>query len=503
MHLLLVGLWSKQEELQAMEMEVQKCRIDLGNLMGFDPLHHFASVPSNRMCGGRMQIGGMSAIGKGCERLLTRSKASEFKREEIGELGTSMETGAAAYGVVTSAWEAEKMGLIGAAIGDEVELVGAATCVEVGLFGIATCGEVGTTATCGEVGTAATCGVVPQVCFVKTHDHSMFHDVWIDLESYEMSCCTNSLVLGLVEGGRVSVIGRKKILKLRKLLFLDEKSLELQAKLHSAGIGLLGEGIRKRVPIYFQTCKENCLEELVKECLEKGTELVQDIADALFNLPSTEDPDGPLVQLPTLTTRLPREKHLPKPKPPTKWELFSKKKGIQNHKKDKIVYDEQTGTWKRRHGYDHVNDDKDVPIIEAKMTDEPGEDSFAKRQVEKKKRLGKQESNRLQNLKKAAKAGALPSHVQLAATALPITGTQSAPKKVSKDELENVAGMAATSTASIGKFVKKLPGEKPVKHPGKYRKFLPVVEGTGIGLQEKQQTDKVLSKLISKFQALP
>ena len=63
------------------------------------------------------------------------------------------------------------------------------------------------------------------------------------------------------------------------------------------------------------------------------------------------------------------------------------------------------------------------------------------------------------------------SHVQLAATALPITGTQrEAPKKASKQELESVAGMAATSTASIGKFDKKLPGEKPAKHPGKYRK---------------------------------
>lgn len=62
------------------------------------------------------------------------------------------------------------------------------------------------------------------------------------------------------------------------------------------------------------------------------------------------------------------------------------------------------------------------------------------------------------------------SHVQLAATSLPITGTQTAPKKASKHELENVAGMAATSTASGGKFDKKLAGEKPPKHPGKFRK---------------------------------
>lgn len=239
-------------------------------------------------------------------------------------------------------------------------------------------------------------------------------------------------------------------------------------------------------------------EEFVKECLQEGTKLVQAIAEALFNLPSTESPDGPLVQLPQPTTRLPREKPLPRPKPPTKWEVFAKKKGIQKRKKDKVVFDDQTGSWKRRHGYDRVNDDKDVPIIEAKATDEPGQDPFAKRQEDKKKRVEKQEKNRYSNLKEAAKAGALPSHVQLAATALPITGTQAAPRKISKDELGNVAGMAANATASGGKFDKKLPGEKPPKHDKKYRKFLPVAEGSGMGSLERQQTEKVLNKFMSK-----
>ena len=53
---------------------------------------------------------------------------------------------------------------------------------------------------------------------------------------------------------------------------------------------------------------QNHREVLVKECLEKGTELVQTIANNLFNLPSTETKDGPLIKLPPPTTRLPREK---------------------------------------------------------------------------------------------------------------------------------------------------------------------------------------------------
>ncbi|KAJ0985312.1 hypothetical protein J5N97_003668 [Dioscorea zingiberensis] len=50
-------------------------------------------------------------------------------------------------------------------------------------------------------------------------------------------------------------------------------------------------------------------EELTRKCLESGAELVQAVANALFSLPSTEDPDGPIVSLPEPTTKLPREKH--------------------------------------------------------------------------------------------------------------------------------------------------------------------------------------------------
>ncbi|KAI3836030.1 hypothetical protein MKX03_037548, partial [Papaver bracteatum] len=76
-----------------------------------------------------------------------------------------------------------------------------------------------------------------------------------------------------------------------------------------------------------------------------------------------------MVTFPAPTTRLPREKTLPMRRPPTVWETFAKTKGIKNRKKDKVIYDELTHSWKRRHGYDDVNEDKDVPIIEANTTD--------------------------------------------------------------------------------------------------------------------------------------
>ncbi|KAH1108854.1 hypothetical protein J1N35_012622 [Gossypium stocksii] len=176
--------------------------------------------------------------------------------------------------------------------------------------------------------------------------------------------------------------------------------------------------------------------------------------------------------------------------PPTKWQEFAKRKGIKKRKKDKVAWDEQTGTWNRRFGYDSVNDDKDIPVIEAKMTD--GEDPFAKRQDDKKKRVEKQEKNRLQNLKQAAKLGALPRSclwVSMVAGSLFY-------KHHFRPNFLVLPGMAATSTASGGKFDRKLAGEKPAKKQGKHRKFLPVVEGSGIGSWEKEQTEN--DKLISK-----
>ncbi|KAK6126222.1 hypothetical protein DH2020_040043 [Rehmannia glutinosa] len=239
-------------------------------------------------------------------------------------------------------------------------------------------------------------------------------------------------------------------------------------------------------------------EEIVKEALEQGTKLVQAVADALFNLPSTEDLEGPIVKLPAPTSKLPREKPLPKPRPPTKWEVFAQKKGIQKRNKEKLVFDEQTGSWKRRHGYDRVNDDNDIPIIEAKATDEPGTDPFAERRKEKKSKVEKQEKNRLHNLKQAQKAGALPSHIQLAATSLPITGTQTMPKKVSKDLATKCCWNGSNFNSQRWKIRQEIAWRKTPKHEKKYRKFLPAVEGSGMGDMERQQTEKVLNKLISK-----
>lgn len=74
---------------------------------------------------------------------------------------------------------------------------------------------------------------------------------------------------------------------------------------------------------------------------------VQLLVNSIFNRPTTVSDDGILASLPIEPiTLLPREKPLPKPKPPTKWEKFAKEKGIvsKNHK-DRLVFDEEKQDW--------------------------------------------------------------------------------------------------------------------------------------------------------------
>jgi regulator of ribosome biosynthesis len=75
-------------------------------------------------------------------------------------------------------------------------------------------------------------------------------------------------------------------------------------------------------------------------------------------------PDGLLMTLPPAPQPLlPRWKPLPKPKAPTKWETFARKKGIgkfgsslsggakQEDRKKNLVYDDEKGEWVKKWGY--------------------------------------------------------------------------------------------------------------------------------------------------------
>ncbi|KAL7936268.1 ribosomal biogenesis regulatory protein [Trichoderma chlorosporum] len=91
--------------------------------------------------------------------------------------------------------------------------------------------------------------------------------------------------------------------------------------------------------------------------------IARDGAQSLINQLLTTCPlksttDGVLLTLPQPATRLPREKPVPQPKAPTKWERFAAKKGIKAKTREQrrnLAYDEESGEWKRKWGYKGLN----------------------------------------------------------------------------------------------------------------------------------------------------
>ncbi|KAB8302080.1 hypothetical protein EYC80_005531 [Monilinia laxa] len=89
----------------------------------------------------------------------------------------------------------------------------------------------------------------------------------------------------------------------------------------------------------------------------------RDGAQALLNqllstCPIASTPNGVLLSLPGIATKLPREKPLPPPVAQTTWQKFAAKKGIKPktaEAKKKLVYDESTGEWVPKWGYKGIN----------------------------------------------------------------------------------------------------------------------------------------------------
>lgn len=209
-------------------------------------------------------------------------------------------------------------------------------------------------------------------------------------------------------------------------------------------------------------------EDLLRALARDNTQL---LVGQLWALPSerAEGGAGPvLAKLPEPSTRLPREKPLPKPRPLTKWEQFARLKGIRPTRKKRgtLVWDEAAKEWRRRWGYRRAGPDaKRSWLLEVPEGADPLEDQFAKQRQEKRERVARNELNRLRNLARAHRGAA-------AAPELHPTGHQD------RAELGRVAAAARLATASRGRFQPRLPKEPPVPKSsagGKKRRFGPVL----------------------------
>ncbi|TFK25954.1 RRS1-domain-containing protein [Coprinopsis marcescibilis] len=196
------------------------------------------------------------------------------------------------------------------------------------------------------------------------------------------------------------------------------------------------------------------LEEHLQTLARDG---VQELIGKLFSLPTSSSADGPQAQLPLQEYQLPRAKPLPKPKAPTKWERFAAAKGIQHKKRDRKEWDEERQEWVNRWGRDGKNKQKEEQWITEvpRNADIDFNPQLAARQ-ERKERVEKNQKQQLSNLKRAEAASTSSSR---------------------KEELDRTLALARGSTASMGKFDKKLEGEKKMK--GVKRKFEPIEKSVG------------------------
>ncbi|CAJ0848334.1 2712_t:CDS:10 [Entrophospora sp. SA101] len=170
-------------------------------------------------------------------------------------------------------------------------------------------------------------------------------------------------------------------------------------------------------------------------------------------LTSSQD-NGTVAVLPEQKTLIPREKPLPKPKPPTKWERFAKSKGIQKYKKSRKVYDDVKDEWVPRWGYKGANNEElNDWLIPVPNNSDPYEDQFDKRRQDKKERINKNKAQQQKNLEIAQKQA--PSIIN--------SNNSSNNKSSRRLELQRQIAITKTSTASVGKFEKQLDNEPKLK----------------------------------------
>eukprot|EP01080_Neovahlkampfia_damariscottae_P005428 gene5428-9241_t len=225
--------------------------------------------------------------------------------------------------------------------------------------------------------------------------------------------------------------------------------------------------------------------------LNSSTENVQLFVTKLFEQNDLEeDEEGIHFELPSSEIRLPREKSLPKPKEPTRWEVLAKKKNILKQPKDKLVYSEAHDEFRTRYGYKSKNEGEDQRnwIVEAKPSDALGIDPFLEKRLKKKKMKEVQSVNELSNISKRAKAEG-----RLIPNAIKEATSRSAKKKRQKHNLD-LLEVAKNSTASIGNFDKKVKGEpkKNEIHTKNKQRFAP----NSISSAEKTEQSKLLNRIL-------
>ncbi|KAI9230981.1 MAG: ribosome biogenesis regulatory protein-domain-containing protein [Piptocephalis tieghemiana] len=220
--------------------------------------------------------------------------------------------------------------------------------------------------------------------------------------------------------------------------------------------------------------KDNAKDEYLLELARDNTQL---LFNSVFSRPTRSTDMGVLASLEPPSLVIPREKPIPKDKPLTRWEKFAKAKGIQNRKKSRMVFDEETGEYKPRWGYKGATEGKEGDwLIEVPEGSDPMEDQYQKAREEKKGRVEKNQKRQRRNLEEAAAHASGQDPVKARAAR--------------KELLSREIAISQSATASMGKFDKKLKGDQKVK--GQKRKFDPNTADTS---KERSSAMNILERM--------
>jgi regulator of ribosome biosynthesis len=189
---------------------------------------------------------------------------------------------------------------------------------------------------------------------------------------------------------------------------------------------------------------------------ELSRDNAQLLINHIFQLPSKRVDAVIKAELPKAQTLLPREHPIPKAKPPTKWETFAKLKGIKKQKRSFKVWDEQTKTWKPRHGYQRADDNTVAASWLEEISDHQNNDDHGAHQT-----LGKEKKIEKNNLKNSRKTtthrqllppSSLKTSLPLGTPLLDQWNNRSISKNIKKEGLEKTLSINRRSTASMGQF---------------------------------------------------
>eukprot|EP01100_Stratorugosa_tubuloviscum_P013826 TRINITY_DN70_c5_g1_i1.p1 TRINITY_DN70_c5_g1~~TRINITY_DN70_c5_g1_i1.p1 ORF type:complete len:396 (-),score=168.08 TRINITY_DN70_c5_g1_i1:156-1268(-) len=250
--------------------------------------------------------------------------------------------------------------------------------------------------------------------------------------------------------------------------------------------------------------KEENSDEHLKEISRDNVQL---LFNRLFTLPlePRQDEPGLFAQLPTPTLLIPREKHLPGPKPLTRWEKYAREKGISKTKRGRMVWDDNYNEWRPRYGFKRANDPNDEWISEAKtgVDDYNGAiDPFERVANEKKERVERQGKKESRNRKMTQNSqsqlnlpGVMSIHNPKSFTSKMLGTDASGRKFHDKSHLSKAFHIASQTTASKGNFDAPLDSSlKTPKKTNQKRQFDAITS-----TNEKQKSMSVINKVLSKY----